>query len=121
LITATLAQNETGTVKAHSGLMDSGADCNFLDEFEARKSGFVSLSKCEQDFITFDGNKFRAENAYDLDCSVTDDRGETRTFQQRFYGCKNSGYHMVLGMDFLQAKEAGYYDWVKKRWAYASK
>jgi hypothetical protein len=113
-----LEQHETGAIKEQQGLLDSGSDCNFLDEFDARKAGLMPLSRRHQEFVTFNGDKFKTENAYDLDISVTDDRGETRTFRQRFYGCKGTGYHMVLGMEFLEAKGAGYYDWSSKRWAY---
>ena len=105
-----LAQPKTSVVKVQKGLLDSGSDCNFLDKFNTRKAGLLLLSRCNQEFITFNRDKFKTENAYDLDVSVTDDCGETRTFRQRFYSYKGTGYYMVLGMEFLEAKGAGYYD-----------
>jgi hypothetical protein len=60
--------------------------------------------------MTFNRDKFRTENTYDLDISVTDYRGETRTFRQRFYGYKGTRYYMVLRIEFLKAKGARYYN-----------
>ena len=105
-----LAQPETGVVKVQKGLLDSGSDYNFLNKFNVRKARLLLLSRCNQEFVTFNRDKFKTENAYDLDISVTNDHGETRTFRQRFYGYKGTRYHMVLSMEFLKAKGARYYD-----------
>ena len=78
----------------------------------------MPLLRCDQEFVTFNRDKFKTENAYNLDISVTNHRRETRTFKQRFYGYKGTRYHMVLGMEFLKAKGASYYDQNRKRQAY---
>ena len=90
--------------------MDSLADDNFIDESQARKLGFIPSVQCNKEFIAFDGTRFRVTHAYDLLLTVTDDHQHTKSFQQRLYGCKNTGYSMVLGLPFLNAKGAGYYD-----------
>jgi hypothetical protein len=118
-LTAYLKQQETGASKVQSGLADTGADCSFLDEDWAKGVGFVPLSRCDVEFATFNGQTFRTLNAYDLEISVTDDRGVSKSFQQRFYGCKGTRYKMVLGMDFFESTTAGYYDFKQKKWSYA--
>jgi hypothetical protein len=119
-IQARLTQPEVGASEVHAGLGDTGSDCNFLNDEWAQSRGFVALAECDQEFVTFYGNKFKVYRAYDLEVFITDDRGETRPFKLRFYGCKNVGSHsLVLGMEFYEATIAQYADYVKKRWAYA--
>ena len=91
-----LKQAETGAQAVQEGLMDTGSDSNFLDEFEAKLKGFVPLAVCDQEFVTFDNHRFRVSNAYDLKVAITDDRGETRVFCERFYSCKDTRYYIIL-------------------------
>jgi hypothetical protein len=70
----------------------------------------VLLSRYNQEFVTFNRDKFKTENTYDLNISITNDYRETRTFKQHFYSYKGTRYHMVLGLEFLKAKGARYYD-----------
>ena len=119
-IHARLTQPETGASEVFVGLGDTGADCNFLNDEWAQGKGFVPLTECDQEFVTFYGNKFKVHQAYDLEVFITDDRDETRPFKLRFYGCKNVGTHrLVFGMEFYEKTIAQYADYVKKRWAYA--
>jgi len=119
-IQARLTQPEVGASEVHAGLGDTGSDCNFLNDEWAQSRGFVALAECDQEFVTFYGNKFKVYRAYDLEVFITDDRGETRPFKLRFYGCKNVGSHsLVFGMEFYEATIAQYADYVKRRWAYA--
>ncbi len=64
-----------------SGLADTGANYSFLNEDWAKSVGFISLSRCDVEFTTFNGQTFRTLNAYDLEISVTDDRGVSKSFQ----------------------------------------
>jgi RNase H-like domain found in reverse transcriptase/Reverse transcriptase (RNA-dependent DNA polymerase) len=119
-INAKLTQPLTGAAEVCAGLGDTGSDCNFVNDHWAKAHGFLPLTTCDQEFITFYGNKFKATNAYDIETFVTDDRGETRPFKLRFYGCQNAAqYRLVFGMEFYEATVAQYADYVKKRWAYA--
>jgi len=61
-----LVQAATGAAEELSGLGDTGSDCNFLNEDWAKSKGFVPLSQCDVEFITFYGNKFKTYNVYDL-------------------------------------------------------
>jgi hypothetical protein len=99
--------------------MDSLADENFIDDCQAKKLGFMPSVQCNKEFVAFDGTRFLVTHAYDLLLIVTDNRGHTKNFEQRFYSCKNTGYSMVLGLLFLNAKGAGYYDWKYLKWTFA--
>jgi hypothetical protein len=101
------------------GLQDSGSDVNFVDEHDARNAGWVPLQQCDREFFAFDGGKVKTSNVYEIECTITDCRGEQRTDSYRFYACKVPGYRMVFGLEGLEKLKAGYYDWVQKRWAYA--
>ena len=119
-IQATLNQPETGVSATHTGLGDTGSDCNFLNDDWAQKKGFVALAKCNQEFVTFYGSRFKVLRAYDLQVLITDDRGETRSFNLRFYGCKNEGIHtLVFGLEFYESTIAQYADYARKRCTYA--
>lgn len=102
-----------------TGLGDTGSDCNFVSEEWAKQHGFIPLTTCDVEFVTFSGDKFKTTNAYDFICTITDDRGETRTHKLRFYGCQNVGHKLVFGMEFYESTIAQYCDYRKKRWAYA--
>ena len=99
---------------------DTGADNCFIDNHVAERNNFVPNAKCDVSFATLDGHVFQVSNCYDLDLTVTDDRGQTRDFKQRFYGCDKSGYKMILGRDWFIKKGTGIYDWPTGRWAYAA-
>jgi transposase InsO family protein len=119
-IKALLTQPEVGASEGLVGLGDTGSDCNFLKDEWAQSKGFVASTQCEQDFVTFSGDKFKVLRAYDLEAYVTDDRNETRPFKLRFYGCQGVGSHnLVFGMEFYEATISQYADYKKKRWAYA--
>ena len=114
-IKAHLTQPDTGASEHALGLGDTGSDCNFLNDDWANSKGFVPLTQCDVEFVTFYGNKFKTYHAYDLDVLITDDRKETRLHKLRFYGCKATSYRLVFGMEFYESTIAQYCDYVKKR------
>ena len=79
-------------------MIDTGSNSNFLDKFEAKLKGFVFLVIYNQEFVTFNNYRFRVSNAYDLKIAITDDRGETRVFCERFYDYRDIRYYIVLGI-----------------------
>jgi hypothetical protein len=92
------------------GLQDSGSDVNFVDEHDARNAGWVPLQQCDREFFAFNGGRVKTSNVYEIECTITDCRGEQRTDSYRFYACKVPGYRMVFGLEGLEKLKAGYYD-----------
>ena len=58
-IQARLTQPEVGASEVYSRLGNTGSDCNFLNNDWAQNRGFTALAKCNQEFVTFYGNRFK--------------------------------------------------------------
>jgi hypothetical protein len=106
-INAKLTQPLTGAAEVYASLGDTSSNCNFVNDHWAKAYRFLPLTTCNQEFITFYSNKFKATNAYNIKTFVTNNRGETRPFKLRFYGCQNAAqYRLVFGIEFYKATVA---------------
>ena len=75
LVRGLLKQGDISAKLATKGIRDTSANNYFIDNHVAEKNNFVPNAKCDVSFATLDGYVFQVSNCYDLNLTITNNRG----------------------------------------------